>query len=152
MLFLELGCIPLREIIRERRLGFLHYILNEDEESMVNKFFKSQLKNKTKKDWVNSVLDDLESLGLADLSWEHIRSMKKGIFMNMVKEKIELKAFENLQKKKKSHSKAKQLNHNAIKMQKYLQANQTNIKREEAQLIFQLRCKVTEVKVNLKGS
>ena len=89
MLFLELGCIPLREIIRERRLGFLHYILNEDEESMVNKFFKSQVKNKTKKDWVNSVLDDLESLGLADLSWEHIRSMKKGIFMNMVKEKIE---------------------------------------------------------------
>ena len=86
---------------------------------------------------MNSVLDDLESLGLADLSWEHIRSMKKGIFMNMVKEKIELKAFENLQKKKKSHSKVKQLNHNAIKMQKYLQANQTNIKREEAQLIFQ---------------
>ena len=52
---------------------------------------------------------------------------------------------------KKSHSKVKQLNHNAIKMQKYLQANQTNIKREEAQLIFKLRCKVTEVKVNLKS-
>ena len=152
MLFLELGCIPLREIIRERRLGFLHYILNEDEESMVNKFFKSQLKNRTKKDWVNSVLDDLESLGLAYLSWDQIRSMKKGIFMNLVKEKIEVKAFENLQKKNKSHSKVKQLNHNAIKMQKYLQANQTNIKREEAQLIFKLRCKVTEVKVNLKGS
>ena len=30
--------------------------------------------------------------------------------------------------------------------------NQTNIKREEVQLIFKLRCKVTEVKVNLKGS
>ena len=101
MLFLELGCIPLREIIIERRLEFLHYILNGDEESMVNKFFKSQLKNKTKKDWVNSVLDDLESLGLADLSWEHIRSMKKGIFMNLVKEKIEVKAFENLEKKEK---------------------------------------------------
>jgi hypothetical protein len=69
-----------------------------------------------------------------------------------VQEKIEVKAFENLQKKKKSHSKVKQLDHNAIKMQKYLQANQTNIRREEAQLIFKLRCKVTEVKVNLKGS
>ena len=44
------------------------------------------------------------------------------------------------------------LNHNTIKMQKYLQANQTNIRKEEAQLIFKLRCKVTEVKVNLKGS
>ena len=57
MLFLELGCIPLREIIRERRLGFLHYILNEDPKSMVHRFFKSQMKNKTKKDWVNTVLD-----------------------------------------------------------------------------------------------
>ena len=64
MLFLEMGCMPLRDIIRERRLSFLHYILNEDEESMVNKFFKSQLKNKTKKDWVNTVLDYLNCLGM----------------------------------------------------------------------------------------
>ena len=28
MLFLELGLVPFREIIRKRRLGFLHYILN----------------------------------------------------------------------------------------------------------------------------
>ena len=32
MFFLELGCIPLREIIVEKRIGFLHYILNEDKE------------------------------------------------------------------------------------------------------------------------
>ena len=151
MLFLELGCVPLRDIIVERRLGFLHYIVNENEKSMVNRFFKSQLKNKNKKDWVNSVLEDLKNLGLSNLSFETIKTMKKGAFMNIVKKKNETNAFEKLLKKKKSHSKVEHITHNILKMQKYLQANQSNIRREEAQLIFKLRCRVTEVKTNLKG-
>ena len=36
-------------------------------------------------------------------------------------------------------------------MQKYLKPNSTKITRVEAQLIFSLRCRVTEAKVNLKG-
>ena len=38
-----------------------------------------------------------------------------------------------------------------MKMQKYLKPNQCKIKIEEAQLIFRLRCRSTNVKVNLKG-
>ena len=44
MIFLELGCIPFREMIRERRLGFLHYILNEDCNSVISRCFQAQLK------------------------------------------------------------------------------------------------------------
>ena len=84
MLFLEMGCMPIRNFIRERRLSFLHYTLNEDEESMVNKFFKSQLKNKTKKDWVNTVLDDLNCLGMDGLNFEEIKKMAKGVFKSLV--------------------------------------------------------------------
>ena len=36
-------------------------------------------------------------------------------------------------------------------MQKYLQPNKSKMSKEEAQLIFKLRCRVTETKVNLKG-
>ena len=36
-------------------------------------------------------------------------------------------------------------------MQKYLQPNSTKISKEDAQLIFKLRCRVTHVKTNLKG-
>ena len=43
------------------------------------------------------------------------------------------------------------IEHNEIKIQKYLQPNDVFIKREEAQLIFKLRCRVTGIKVNLKG-
>ena len=35
MLYLELGCLPYREIIRQKRLSYLYYILHENSESMV---------------------------------------------------------------------------------------------------------------------
>ena len=37
-------------------------------------------------------------------------------------------------------------------MQKYLKASQYNIKQEEAQMIFNLRSRMTEVKINYRGS
>ena len=77
--------------------------------------------------------------------------MKKATFSKMIKHKIEEKTFETLEKKKKSHSKVEKLEHTTIKMQKYLQPSRIQIKKEEAQLIFKLRCRVTEAKVNLKG-
>ena len=51
-----------------------------------------------------------------------------------------------------SHSKVETVEHNALRIQKYLQANQTQMNKEEAQLIFKMRCRVTEVKNNMKGS
>ena len=38
MLYLELGCLPFREKIRMRGLNFLHYIFNEDDNSLIHKF------------------------------------------------------------------------------------------------------------------
>ena len=64
MLYLELGCIPFRNIIQQRRLSFLYYIMHEDAKSLVNNFFETQLKYRTKNDWVTTVLRDLEDLKL----------------------------------------------------------------------------------------
>ena len=82
---------------------------------------------------------------------EQIRKMKKVCFMKLVKSSNKSHTFEKLQKIKFSHTKVKNLEHNSLKMQKYLQPNQTKITNEEAQLVFKLRCRVTETKVNLKG-
>ena len=60
------------------------------------------------------------------------------------------KIFEKLQKIKLSHSKVNMIKHNVIKIQKYLQPNQAKMSKDEAQLIFRLRCRVTETKNNLK--
>ena len=95
MLFLEFGVKPFREIIRERRLGFLYYILNEDPKSLINKNFQTQMKNRTKRDWVTTIFDDLEKLDMKELSLETIKTMQKVSFINIVKRKINERSFEN---------------------------------------------------------
>ena len=151
MLFLELGCVPMRDLIKEKRLNFLYYILKEDPESLVHKFFQAQLKNMNKKDWVATVLEDLKELDLENLSMVDISNMKKGSFRNLINEKIKIKAFERLQKIKLSHSKVENVEHSGIIMQKYLQPSSEKMTREESQIIFKLRCRATNIKVNMKG-
>ena len=43
------------------------------------------------------------------------------------------------------------LDHRCLKMQEYMLPNKNNISKEEIQLIFKLRCKVMNVKMNLKN-
>ena len=52
LLYLEMGCI-----IKERRLMFLHQILQQLEESLVFRFFKAQIKSPTTYDWDSTVLE-----------------------------------------------------------------------------------------------
>ena len=88
---------------------------------------------------------------MGQCSVEGFRQMKKGHFMKKVKKEINLKVFDKLQKVKFSHSKVETVEHNTHKIQKYLQPNKTKITKEEAQLIFGLRCRVTKVKINVRG-
>ena len=71
MLYFEMGIIPLREIIRKKRLLFLHYILNQAKKSIIYKVFKCQLENRTSKDWITTVNQDLE-----DLNWKSKRAIR----------------------------------------------------------------------------
>ena len=64
-------------IIRERRLTFLHYILNQETNSMIYKFFETQLEKRNKKDWVNTVENDLKEIGLENLNFDYIKTMSK---------------------------------------------------------------------------
>ena len=71
---------------------------------MIFRFFECQMKQRTKKDWVTTVLDDLEKLDI-NLSMEEIATMKKTSFMNLIKNKINRRTFENLESLKQSHPK-----------------------------------------------
>ena len=78
--------------------------------------------------------------------------MKKGEFINKVKRKIECKTLKDLEKIKANHSKVRKIKHTFLKLQKYLMPNEVKMKKEECQLIFKLRSKVTLAKVNQKNS
>ena len=71
-------------------------------------------------------------------------------YRNLIKRRIENKTLQKLENIKKSHSKVKNVEHGRITIQKYLQPNSAKMTKEEAQLIFQLRCQVTNVKTNFK--
>ena len=151
MLYLELGCKPLRDLLRERRLSFFHYLLNEDEKSMVNRFFWAQIRGGFKKDWTTTVVKDLEYIGFEYENLDVIKNMKKEKFMKIVKEKNSGKIFERLLEMKSNHSKVKEIEYKEIAMQDYLKSSKESISKKQAWLIFRLRCRVTSVKMNMKS-
>ena len=63
-LYLESGNIPIRFILMSRRLNFLHYILNEDDESLLRTFFTAKRESPVKGDWVMMVTEDMKELGI----------------------------------------------------------------------------------------
>ena len=150
MFYLEFGCIPLRHLIRKRRIMFLHYILNQDSDSILHRFLMAQIENRSKKDWIVQVLTDKNERKMND-DLNKIKQVKKSKFRNMLDRKIKQNAFEDLIIKQESHSKVKGLKYKIFQMQKYLTPCEINITQEEAQEIFKLRTRVTDVKYNYKG-
>ena len=64
MLHLELGTMPVRFILKTRRLMFLHYILHEEETSLIHKFLIAQIEDPQPGDWWLSAIDDLSELDI----------------------------------------------------------------------------------------
>ena len=118
---------------------------------MVYKFFEAQLRNRTAKDWVSAVLNDLEVLNV-NVNFEEINLMKKSTFSNMIKQSIQIKALTDLNNIKSSHSKVLHIKHTVLEMQRYFKSSKMDITQEEVRLIFKLRCRVTNLKTNLRGA
>ena len=106
--------------------------------------------SKTKKDWVSTILGDMQSCQL-NVTFLEIQEMTKVKWKSIVKQHIEEKTLIYLSTIKQSHSKVMKLDHRCLKMQEYMLPNKNNISKEEIQLIFKLRCKVMNVKMNLKN-
>ena len=92
---LETGTIPIRFILMSRRLNFLHYILHENESSLIHQFLVAQAKNPSKSDWVKTVTNDLQELNI-QLNFEDIKNISKSMFKNLVKDKVKIKTFQYL--------------------------------------------------------
>ena len=86
MLYLGLGATPIRNILKSRRLNFLHYILHEDKKSLIYTFLKAQLSEPTKQDWGETILKDIDEFEM-NLSLDEIERMTKPKFQSLVKKK-----------------------------------------------------------------
>ena len=88
MLYLETGCRPIRYLIMMRQLMFLHYILNEDDNSLIRRFLNTQVKNPGKNDWIITVKKTLETLDI-HLDFDQIKQATRQQFKTFVDGKID---------------------------------------------------------------
>lgn len=145
LLYLELFIIPIRYIIKTRRILYLHHILQNKRESLLRRFFEAQLSNPSHRDWVSQVLDDLEELDL-NLELEQIENMKREKFKILLKEAIKHKAFSYLLERKRGrisdNAKGKCIMYEEFEMSEYLCPHEEYISIKEQKWMF--RCRVDD--------
>ena len=147
MLYLELGITPIRYIIMSRRLMFYHYILNEDSDSLIYKFYKLQAKKPVKNDWSLTISKNLQELKIL-LTEIQIQSLSKSAFKKIVKESVQNAALNYLLKLKNTHSKVAHISYNTLKMQDYLEPGIFHA--DLAKFTFQCRSRMVLVGENYK--
>ena len=148
MLYLELGCLRVRTIIKCKRINFLHYLLTSSEKTSLHQFFKTQLKYPTKNDWTETIKGDLEDFDIND-DFDTIKKTSKDKFKKFVK--IKAKEFELrfMSKSKESLSKIRYIKHKKLNMSNYLELETINA--QEAKAIFQFRSRMAQFNGNYKG-
>ena len=149
VLFLELGVMPLRDIIRQRRMIFLQYIIKQKSESTIGRIFETQNRKRTPKDWITTVIKDMKELTL-DFTFTHIKQMSKENWKQLVKRKIIENSFKKLLETKQKHSKVMNLEYEKLEMQTYLLPNRFECSKEDTQIIFKIRSNMTNAKMNKK--
>ena len=145
-LYLETGLVPIRFIIKQRRLNYLHHLLTRDSEELINKVYNAQKRKMGKNDWAETVNGDLKEVKLDENS---IMNLKKYQFKKIVKKKINEAAFHYLSNIQSTHSKVKDISYSKLEIQTYFLESKFSTK--EKQLLFKLRTRMTNVKANFKS-
>ena len=129
-LYLETGCVPLRYIIKAKRIMFLHHILTRHNTSLIQRVFVAQVNKPGKGDWCQVVREDLNSIGLSDHSFEDIRKKSKSEMKELVNNQIRSSAFTELEVEKAAMSKLSSVSYDKLQIQSYLtdQALPTRLK------------------------
>ena len=107
-LYLELGLIPIRILIKARRTNYLHYLIQLKEEEMLSKVFQTQLKYPAKDDWTVQVQKDLLDLEI-NLTFEVMKKRSPDSFKQYVKIKPKEYSLDYLLKLKEKHNKIEKL-------------------------------------------
>ena len=148
MLYLETGSTPIRFILKFRRLMFLHYILNEEPESLIHQCFDAQKDKPCRNDWVLTVQEDREELEIM-LEFDEIKTLTNFQFKSFLKKTIEEKALSFLNNVKAKHSKVLHIEHRHLRIQEYLEPK--NITSSHlAKFLFQARTRMLDLKMNFK--
>ena len=99
-IYMECGKLPIRFIVKMRRLMYYWHILNRKEDELLFKFYKAQKYMPSEGDWIIQIEKDKSELNL-QLSEEEIRAMSNYKFKKLIRDKIEKAARVYLESQKK---------------------------------------------------
>ena len=148
-LYLETGCLPIRFILKSRRLMYLHNILQKSDNEMIKKIYKTQKENPSLGDFSEIIKDDKKTISL-NLTETEISNLRKNKFKEIVKKKVRDAAFEYLNTLKQKHSKMTNITYESLKVKPYLTSPIFNL--ETRNLLFRLRTRtVSGIRADFKG-
>ena len=145
ILHLELGTVPIRFILKTRRLMFLHYALQEDENSLLHKFLMAQIGTPKEGDWWLSVLQDINDLKLEVTLYE-IKNMTKETFKTRVKLAASQDALKWLKFQKLKLNKVKNISHEKLEIQPYFSS--ANLSTHQKKFLFTVRSRMLFLRSN----
>ena len=108
-LFLETGTIPLRFIIKSRRLGYLKTILNRDSDEIIREVYNAQKDDPTPGDFVDLIQKDAVETKIDISDEKSIEEMNTGSYKEKVKTTIREASFKYLEEIRSKHSIIKNL-------------------------------------------
>ena len=148
MLYLETGVKPICFVIKMRRLMFLQYVLKEDSNSLISKFFHAQDSAPQRNDWSLTCRKDLEELNL-NLTFKEIGTQSKNKFKELVAKAITKMAFTYLLTEKAKLSKVSHIKYTEFKIQEYFAPNVTSLK--STKFLYHARSRILDVRKNYKN-
>ena len=150
LILLDLGLVPVEYAIKQKRAGYLHNLLNSDNDSISKIVFQQQLKSPIKGDWVNYLKDDLKEFNI-NLTFEEIGSMSKAKWKDLVKKKVKEASFKSLCKEKEKLSKGKECQYDRLEMQPYFKSG-NNLSLNTKRQIFKARSRDLWLKCNFPNA
>ena len=146
--YLELGLIPIKFIIKARRINYLHDILRSDENGMLYKFFQAQSECPSKEDWSEQVKMDLKDLQIKE-DIPILKTMTKIGVKTIVKKQLRQSVLDALNVEKYRHSKMDNLVYIEFKMQEYFLSEELTT--TQKRIIFLFRTRMANFKENFRG-
>ena len=148
-LFLETGCLPIKYLLKMRRIMYLHHILKRPKIELIRKFYEAQKCKTSKGDWVKIVKEDMNEINL-EMNDLQISQMSKQKFKKKLKKKITIAAFNYLMEIKGSHSKMSEVDYNELQIQSYLKSD-SYLTNDQKQILLKLRTRMYSVRENFKN-
>ena len=145
--FIELGILPLRFTLSKRRLMYLWHLVHRDAEEINWKVYEAQKIKCNKGDWYEIITEERIKNEITQTD-DEIALMSRERFRCIVDLKVKCSAIKYLNELAEPHSKSELIVTDEFERKEYF--TDRRFTKEEVQMLFALRTKMTNCKSNYK--